>query len=118
MARWLSDRRREAADGILSPAYRDGLARVPGWESNSRAIEDEARWHDRLAQLVGFRAEGNDWPRHHHYASEREHTLGVWIHAQRQKYRCGELDPGKINLLDDTVPGWRAGRTRGRPRRP
>lgn len=28
MARWLSERRREAAEGTLSPAYRDGLARV------------------------------------------------------------------------------------------
>jgi hypothetical protein len=29
MARWLSERRREAADGALHPAYRDGLAPVP-----------------------------------------------------------------------------------------
>ncbi|WP_456506267.1 helicase associated domain-containing protein [Arthrobacter sp. UYCu723] len=62
MARWLSERRREATDGILDPAYRDGLAQVPGWEENPRAAADEARWHDRLAQLADFRAEGNDWP--------------------------------------------------------
>ena len=117
MARWLSDRRREAADGTLSPAFRDGLAPVAGWEGNPRAAADEARWHDRLAQLAEFRAEGNDWPRHHHYTSEREHTLGVWIHTQRYKHRRRELDPTKIKLLDDTVPGWQAGRTRGRPRR-
>ncbi|WP_326967476.1 helicase associated domain-containing protein [Arthrobacter sp. CG_A4] len=117
MARWLSERRREAAEGILDPAYRDGLARLPGWAGNHRAATDEARWHDRLAQLVDFRAEGNDWPRHHHYASEREHTLGVWIHTQRYKRRRGELDPAKIKLLDEAVPGWQAGRTRGRPPR-
>jgi hypothetical protein len=115
MARWLSDRRREAADGTLSPPYRDGLTRVPEWAGNPRAAADEARWHDRLAQLADFRAEGNDWPRHRHYASEREHSLGVWIHTQRYKHRRGELAPEKVKLLDDSVPGWQTGRTRGRP---
>ncbi|WP_326962333.1 helicase associated domain-containing protein [Arthrobacter sp. MP_M7] len=117
MARWLSDRRHEAAEGTLHPAYRDGLARVPEWAGSHRAATDEARWHDRLAQLAGFRTEGNDWPRHHHYTSDHEHTLGVWIHAQRQKHRRGELDPAKIKLLDGALPGWQSGRTRGRPPR-
>ena len=117
MARWLSDRRREAAEGALHPAYRDGLARVPDWAGNHRAATDEARWHDRLAQLADFRAEGHDWPRHRRYESEREHTLGVWIHTQRYKHRRGELGPAKVKLLNDAVPGWQTGRTRGRPAR-
>ncbi|MET3952850.1 helicase associated domain-containing protein [Arthrobacter sp. UYEF36] len=117
MARWLSDRRRQAADRTLDPAYRNGLAHAPGWERNLRAVTDEARWQDRLAQLMDFRAEGNDWPRHHHYASEREHTLGVWIHTQRYKHRRGDLDPEKVKLLNTTIPGWQTGRTRGRPSR-
>lgn len=117
MARWLSGRRREAAEGTLDPAYRDGLARVPGWVENRRKVEDEARWYERLAELVDFRLEGNDWPRHHDFDSEREHTLGVWIHAQRSKRRRGELDLLKVKLLDDAVPGWQIGRTRGRPAR-
>jgi hypothetical protein len=117
MARWLSDRRREAAEGTLDPAHRDGLDQVPGWQENRRESEDEARWHRRLAQLVDFREEGNDWPRHKKCDSEREHTLGVWVHAQRQKHRRGDLDPAKVKLLDAAVPGWQAGRARGRPRR-
>ncbi|MFE4230114.1 helicase associated domain-containing protein [Arthrobacter sp. NPDC056886] len=118
MARWLSVRRREAAEGTLQPAYRNGLAHVPGWLGNLREVQDEARWHHRLAQLEDFRHEGNDWPRHKDCDSEREHTLGVWIHTQRYKHRRGELDPVKARLLDDTVPGWQTGRTRGRlPRR-
>ncbi|BCW68930.1 hypothetical protein NicSoilB4_36930 (plasmid) [Arthrobacter sp. NicSoilB4] len=117
MARWLSGRRREAAEGTLDPAYAEGLARMPGWADNRRAAADEARWHDRLAQLVDFRQEGNDWPRHHDYDSEREHALGVWIHTQRYKRRRGELDTARIKLLDETVPGWQTGRTRGRPPR-
>ncbi|MDP9983118.1 hypothetical protein J2W14_002531 [Pseudarthrobacter oxydans] len=117
MARWLSGRRREAAEGTLDPAYRDGLARVPGWRGNRRDAEDEARWHHRLAQLEDFRHVGSNWPRHMDCDSEREHTLGVWIHTQRYKNRRGELDPGKVKLLDDAVPGWQTGRTRGRHRR-
>lgn len=117
MARWLSDRRREAAQGILHRAYGEGLARVPGWDWNPRAAAEKARWHRRLAQLVDFREEDNDWPRHKNCDSEREHTLGVWVHAQRQKHRRGNLEAEKVKLLDATVSGWQAGRTRGRPRR-
>jgi hypothetical protein len=93
MARWLSGRRREAAGGSLDPAYSAGLARLPWWLENRREAADEARWHQRLGRLVEFRQEGNDWPRHHDHDSEREHTLGVWIHTQRYKRRRGQLDP-------------------------
>jgi hypothetical protein len=118
LARWLTLRRREAAAGTLDPAYRDGLARVPGGDDNRREAEDEARWHHRFAQLVAYHAEGHDWPRHHDYDSDREHTLGVWIHTQRYKRHRSELDPVKFRLLDDAVPGWKTGRTRGRPPQP
>ena len=117
MARWLSDRRREAAQGTLHAAYGENLARLPGWDRNPRTALEEAKWHLRLAQLVDFREEGNDWPRHKKCDSEREHTLGVWIHSQRQKHRRGELEAEKVKRLDTAVPGWQAGRTRGRPPR-
>ncbi|BCW69985.1 helicase associated domain-containing protein [Arthrobacter sp. NicSoilB8] len=117
MARWFSDRRREVDQGTLHATYGEGLARVPGWDRDPRAAAEEARWHKLLAQLVQFRAEGNDWPRHKKCDSEREHTLGVWLHAQRQKRRLGELESVKIKLLDDAIPGWKTGRTRGRPPR-
>lgn len=82
MAGWLQQRRRDATDGSLQSAYRDGLARVPGWAGNARAVADESRWQKRLAGLVDFRQEVQDWPRHDDYELEREHSLGVWIHAQ------------------------------------
>ncbi|GAC1605378.1 MAG: hypothetical protein NVS3B6_17760 [Pseudarthrobacter sp.] len=115
MAGWLAQRRREAAAGTLHHAYQESLSRVHGWDGSARASADEARWHVRLAELVHFRAEGNNWPRLHHYASEREHTLGVWIHAQRQNHRNSVLDVERSQLLNDAVPGWQTGRTRGRP---
>jgi hypothetical protein len=110
MARWLTRRRRDAAHGALDPAYRDGLARIPGWLENPKEVADAARWHDRLAQLAAYRQEGNDWPRHQGPGSKHEHTLGVWIHTQRYTCRRGSLDPVKVRLLDDMVPGWQTGR--------
>lgn len=118
MEAWIRQRRSEAAAGTLHPSYRDGLARIPGWNTTARTAADEARWHARLAELRRYRAEGNDWPRHQKYATEQEHTLGVWIHVQRQKLRDGTLSPGKAAQLDAAAPGWQQGRPRGRAVRP
>jgi hypothetical protein len=105
MAHWLSARRRETAEGALDPPYRDGLDKLTGWPENRRKAEDEARWHERLAELVDFRLEGNDWPRHHAYDSDREHSLGVQVHPHRYKCLRGELDPLKVRVLNDAAPG-------------
>jgi len=117
MEAWIRQRRSEAAVGTLHPSYRDGLARIPGWDTNARTAADEARWHARLAELVRYRAEGIDWPRHREYDTEEERVLGVWIHGQRQKFREGTLSPGKAAQLDAAIPGWQQGRTRGRAAR-
>lgn len=82
MEAWIRQRRSEAAAGTLHPSYRDGLARIPGWDSNARTAADEARWQARLVELVRYRAQGNDWPRHRAYETEQEHALCVWIHGQ------------------------------------
>jgi hypothetical protein len=42
-----------------------------------RDAAEGARWHRRLDDLVAFRQEGHDWPRHHNSESEQEHILGV-----------------------------------------
>jgi Helicase associated domain len=118
MEAWIRQRRSEAAAGTLHPSYRDGLARIPGWDTNARTAADEARWQARLAELVRYRAGGNDWPRHHEYDTDEEHVLGVWIHGQRQKFREGTLSPDKAAQLDAAIPGWLQGRTRGRATRP
>jgi hypothetical protein len=114
LAAWLTHRRAEARDGTLAPAYRDGLAVLAGWLTPPRAETDEARWQERLATLVEYRTAGNDWPRHKAPAVGLEHDLGVWLHFQRAKLHCGELDEAKALELDRVLPGWRAGRRRGR----
>jgi hypothetical protein len=113
LASWLERRRRDAAAGTLAPPYREGLAVLADWQRAPRSVSDEARWQDRFAALARYRAAGHDWPRHKAPAGE-EHDLGVWLHAQRQKARRGDLDPDKARTLDKVLPGWRTGRWRGR----
>lgn len=114
LAIWLQRRRRNAAAGTLAPAFREGLRALPGWATNTRALTDESRWQKRLAALIAYRAAGEDWPRHKKTDTEEEHSLGVWLHTQRFKQARGELDQSRTTALDDTVPGWRRGRPRGR----
>ncbi|MEJ1179585.1 MULTISPECIES: helicase associated domain-containing protein [unclassified Pseudarthrobacter] len=115
LAVWLQRRRQDANRDALSPIYREGLKAIPGWDQQpSRKAKDEARWHQCLTELIDYMATGNNWPRHKKTDSEQERTLGIWLHTQRMKHRSGELDHDKETRLDADLPGWRAGRVRGR----
>jgi hypothetical protein len=118
LASWLQRRRRDAAEGRLAPEVRDGLACLPGWPGTPRAAAEEERWQQRLTELTAYRAAGHDWPRHKKTITGTEHDLGIWLHTQRYKQRRGDLHPAKKKALDAAVPGWSAGRTRGRKARP
>jgi AcrR family transcriptional regulator len=119
LAVWLQRRRQDANQGALSPIYREGLKAVPGWDQQpDRKTRDEARWRQRLAELMDYMAGGNDWPRHKKTDSEHERTLGIWLHIQRMKQRAGDLDPEKEDQMNRTLQGWQTGRTRGRKPRP
>jgi hypothetical protein len=115
LAVWLQRRRKEAWEGTLAPAFKEGLDVLPGWERKPRRQADEERWLQRLAALKVYRAAGNDWPWHKAVIIGQEHELGVWLHTQRYKQRRGELDAKKAAALDQAARGWRTGRKRGRP---
>lgn len=115
LAVWLQRRRQDASRGALSPIYREGLKAIPGWDQQpSRKAKDEARWRQRLAELMDYMAAGNDWPRHKKTDDEQERTLGIWLHIQRMKHQSRELDQDKETQLNTDLPGWRPGRVRGR----
>lgn len=105
LAVWLQRRRRDAENGRLAPEVLDGLACLENWQGRPRSDVDEERWRRRLNELTEFRTAGHDWPRHKGTDNAQEHTLGVWLHAQRHKLRRGELDPAKLHDLDTAAPG-------------
>lgn len=115
LAVWLQRRRQDANRGALSPIYREGLKAIP-WRDQQpgRKAKDEARWHQRLAELMDYMAAGNDWPLHKKADSEHERALGIWLHTQRMKHRSRELDQDKETQLNSDLPGWQTGRVRGR----
>lgn len=116
---WLWRRRQEATEGKLSPAYREALSTLLGWDRQStRKAENAARWQQRLEEIAKLRRAGDDWPRHQKTDDRAERTLGVWLHTQRMDYRSGKLSTDKESLLNDVLPGWREGRGHrgGRPK--
>ncbi len=115
LAMWLVRRRQDHDRGTLSPTYSDGLQEIPGWEQRTRKDDDEKRWNQRLNELTYYITAGNDWPRHKRTDTEEERLLGMWLHIQRMKYRRNELAQDKELQLNMLLPGWRDGRTRGRP---
>lgn len=115
---WLHRRRQEAAQGVLSPIYKEALGAVPGWDTpSSKKADGEVRWKQRLAEVGDYMSRGNDWPRHNKTVVKEERVLGVWLHGQRINYRKGALDAAKEAQMDAVLPGWRQGRPRGRRRR-
>ena len=115
LASWLLSRSRAAARGTLSPVYHEGLAVIPGWDKQpTRAEENAARWDRRLAGLVQYRQDGNDWPLYQKASTEEERVLGSWLHGQRISFRNGTLSKEHEGKLDAELPGWREGRSRRR----
>lgn len=94
LAGWLGRRRKEAANGTLSPVYGTALDTIPDWSEQSTKLEaDEARWVQRLAKVAACLAAGNEWPRHNKTDDRDDRTLGVWLHTERIDYRSGKLGP-------------------------
>ncbi|MGN7150736.1 helicase associated domain-containing protein [Arthrobacter sp. SAFR-179] len=115
LASWLVSRSRAAARGTLSPAYREGLAVIPGWDRQpTRAEENAARWDRRLAELVQYRQDGKDWPLYQQASGEEERALGAWLHGQRISFRNGTLSKEHERKLDAQLDGWRQGRSHRR----
>ncbi|MDT0168891.1 helicase associated domain-containing protein [Pseudarthrobacter sp. BRE9] len=113
LAGWLARRRKEAAEGSLSPVYAQGLDAIPRWRDYpTKRDADATRWQQRLAEVAAWLAAGGDWPRHSKTDEHEERTLGVWLHTQRIDHRAGKLTSAKEKQLNTVIPGWRQGRQR------
>lgn len=108
---WLHRQRQLSAAGAISPTCREGLSVVPDWDTGP-SYQDlhEARWEQRVQELVDYRNAGNEWPRHQKTDDVHERTLGIWLHGQRITHRNGTLTSGRKKKLNELLPGWREGR--------
>lgn len=110
---WLHRQRQLSDAGTISPTYSEGLSVIPGWDAGpSYQDRHEAQWEQRLQALIGYRAAGNEWPRHQKTDDVHERTLGIWLHGQRINRRDGTLTPEREKKLNELLPGWQAGRGR------
>jgi hypothetical protein len=112
LAHWLSRQRCSERAGLLAEDRRYLLTVLPGWLGNQRAEQEAARWLFRVEQLRAFHAETRRWPHFRDPSDEHERELGVWLHAQRQRFGRGQLLESENRLLDSLVPGWNAWRVK------
>ncbi|MET1154461.1 Helicase associated domain protein [Arthrobacter sp.] len=110
LATWLSVQRRLNRDGRLTAVQKDALQKLPGWENDQRKELERQRWRARVVDLRAFKAERGKWPRFRRPVDETERVLGVWLHAQRQKFGAGLLTKDEIRLLNSNAPGWNSWR--------
>lgn len=102
----LSVQRRAHRDGKLTQTKLEALGCLPDWNENQRFSLDQKRWQDRLNELQTFKERHGRWPRCRGAVTEGEHSLGVWLHAQRQKAARCELAGPVMEALEASVPGW------------
>lgn len=103
---WLSVQRRAHRDGKLTQTKLEALLWLPDWNENQRRSHDQKRWQDRLSELQTYKERHGRWSRCRGAGSEAERSLGVWLHAQRQKASRRELADPAMEALEAVVPGW------------
>lgn len=104
--RWLSCQRRKLERNELSNQKIVLLNSLPCWNEPKWQIELDLRWENRLQDLELFVTTHKRMPRYKNYLNESERQVGVWLHSQHQKRSNGTLNPIRLSLLDQRVPGW------------
>jgi len=105
---WLTIQRKELQSGQLPAAKILLLQDVPDWHIDPRQRELDERWSERFEALRQFVAESGHFPRYRTYTSEKERSLGVWLHNQHQRRAEGKLAAWRHDALDHEFAGWRS----------
>ena len=101
LARWITNRRQQYAQGVLSDARIALLERLPGWTWDENAHS----WDSNLAKLRQFlRSNDNKYPKKNAELRE-ERMLARWMQDQRQRFRRAELDAHEERQLQ-ALSGW------------
>lgn len=103
---WLSQQRKAHLEGRLTASQMQALDWLGDWKTPPRQQVLDEQWKSRVRELVAFVDRTGECPRYRKFATEREHTLGVWLHIQTQRRARKQLLPWRERDLDDAVPGW------------
>ncbi|MBP2397621.1 helicase associated domain-containing protein [Glutamicibacter protophormiae] len=82
------------------------LGDVADWTTDLHRQELDERWNAKLIALKDFVSEFGAMPRYKTFASEREHSLGVWLHNQHQRRTELKLQDWRLEALNAAIPGW------------
>ncbi len=110
LGRWVCQIRHDARHGLMSKVRREQLEAI-GFEWENRRDRAAARWAERIAQLLAFRA------RHGHGSvplpCPEDIALGIWASEQRRRKRRGILAPERIRQLEEAGFAWNLQRKAG-----
>ncbi|MDJ0315775.1 helicase associated domain-containing protein [Arthrobacter antibioticus] len=105
---WVSEQQRAYHRGELSAPKIVLMGSLPNWDVPIRPLELEQHWQSRFNQIKEHISATGQLPRYRAYATEEEHTLGVWLHIQRQKRTEKTLEKSRLNTLNTAIPHWRS----------
>lgn len=108
LARWVANQRTAYLSGRMSAAKLTLLDELEGWQVHPQREHQDEKWRATLAAFTAYVATTGEMPRYKNYASEHEHTLGVWLHVQHQRRAADTLLPWRLEALDTAVPSWRS----------
>lgn len=111
LGRWLERQRGEAVKGELDEDRRRALDAAGDWMTPPRVQLETRRWRQHLQELADFAIREGRLPSHRRAVTETERILANWLHGQRQGASRGELSAGRLQALQDSVPGWNTWRT-------
>jgi len=82
------------------------LDSLTNWSIDTHQQELDDRWRQKLLDLEDFVYEFGTMPRYKNFSTEREHTLGVWLHNQHQRRAEQKLDEWRLEAINVAIPGW------------
>ena len=106
LARWVANQRALHIRGELPAIQITLMNMLLGWTYREPTANRNNHWRECHAALLAFVAESGYLPRYKRYDSEREHSLGVWLHTQHQGRAEGRLEQLRLKALDEALPSW------------
>lgn len=106
LGQWVALQRNAYQQGGMSAAKVVLLDQLDGWTVDAPQQRRDEHWRTMLDALSIFVASTGQMPRYKTYATEHEHTLGVWLHTQHQRRAEGTLQAWRLEALNAASPSW------------